>query len=204
MSCLNIYHPLHSSVSHTHLVTQLNTQKSKTQMPWWQFGTFHVKKWDIPAETQWQDRRKIVIRTFLGFSGRFKWCILCFTDRILLADQRHNCFTRLDCCEACSSHIQWKLTKREKYSFSSLINCCETHRQCLIKTLVSHPELLGFQRQETGSGLLNNSVLSVWTGLCVCSCVSQLGFRCARACSLFMRDYVSGVCGLPINTHTHT
>lgn len=48
--------------------------------------------------------------------------------------------------------------KIKTHCFSSMIKWCETHRQCLIKTLVSHPELLGFQPQETGSGLLNNSV----------------------------------------------
>lgn len=47
---------------------------------------------------------------------------------------------------------------KKTHSCSSLIKWCETHWQCLIKTLVSHPELLGFQQQETGSGLLNNSV----------------------------------------------
>ena len=51
-----------------------------------------------------------------------------------------------------------KKKRKKKHCFSSLIKWCETHRQCLIKTLVSHPELLGFQPQETGSGLLNNSM----------------------------------------------
>lgn len=70
--------------------------------------------------------------------------------------------------------FRWK-KKRFLKSLSALIKWCEAHKQSLIKTLVSHPELSSFQLLETGLGLLNNAVCADLQLVCcflvrVCIC----------------------------------
>lgn len=187
---------MHADI-HTCSPTQLNKNQPK-EISWWQLDILDV---NYKSENYWK-KNKEEQPNFLRhlkwwFSSFWKPWLIYFRFEERFCQQKkkeHNCLKALIAVKhvAATSSKNWK--KKIKHCFSSLIKWCETHRQCLIKTLVSQPELLGFQKQETGSGLLNNSVLL----FCACQCVWRLVFGCAQVCCLFA---TMSVAGLPINTN---